>query len=254
LDSLTTKEKTEVHNPAVKIMEKDIDQVIKERLQILPPDIKKAINELDWGKTVLPIGKKNGLSIEQMGDLQQQTVFVLIGLLHPNEYFDAIKNTLGIDAVKTTTLVADMNEAVFKTIKQKLIDFYDEETRATTAGEPQTDPLKSAGLEIIPDSSPIEEETESQIQGGDYEKSMLQKSGVNIEDATPVVDAVVKEERGDLLNTLENPPKTALTGFSKFVETQRTQPITAPVQKTSYTEPKTTPPQPQKDPYREPIN
>jgi hypothetical protein len=71
-------------------MEKDIDQVIKERLQILPPDIKKAINELDWGKTVLPIGKKNGLSIEQMGDLQQQTVFVLIGLLHPNEYFDEI--------------------------------------------------------------------------------------------------------------------------------------------------------------------
>lgn len=242
-------------------MEKDIDQVIKERLQILPPDIKKAINELDWGKTVLPIGKKNGLSVEQMGDLQQQTVFVLVGLLHPNEYFDAIKNALGIDAVKATALVADMNEAVFKTIKQKLVDFYEEETRAT-ASEPQTeaqqaDPLKSAGLEIIPDSSPVEDSKENQIQGGDYEKNMLQKSGVNIEETAIPVEAVVSEGRNDLLDTLEHPPKTALTGFSKFVETQRTQPVVAPAQKTSYKEPeapKTAPPTAKGDPYREPIN
>lgn len=242
-------------------MNEETQKLIDQRIAMLPENIRESLKKIPWAEEILAIGKKNGLHVDQMGELQIETVLVLVGLTHPNQYPTELKRALSLGDAQVTAIVVDVNERILKSIRQSLIDFMalEDATTSTTESQTdtqQTDPLTSAGLEIIPDSSPLENSKEDQIQGGDYEKNMLQKSGVNIEETVTPTEAVVSEGRNDLLDTLEHPPKTALTGFSKFVETQRTQPVVAPAQKTSYKEPeapKTAPPTAKGDPYREPI-
>lgn len=70
---------------------------------------------------VIDIGKKYKLSIDQLGALVSVTNLVISGEIYASQYRGRLKEKISIDDATFEKIVADVNEEVFKKIRQKII-------------------------------------------------------------------------------------------------------------------------------------
>jgi len=133
-----------------------IDQAISE----LPEDTRTAIETVKWKEALMSIREKKGYTFEQLGDLETETELVLCGLLSPAQYPNEVRARLRLTKAETDELINDMNNLVFKRIKEELIKITenrkltDEKSRAEeemkeTTPTINTTVLKSAGIEVV---------------------------------------------------------------------------------------------------------
>lgn len=238
----------------------DLEKTISDRMQELPLHIQTAIKKIEWAPAVLEIGKKHGLHMEQMEVLQTETMLVLIGLVHPNDYAGALRTQLGVPEATIAGIVADVNEKILKDVRDDLAHFIEDEQKAETATN--DDILKKSGVEITPTASPIENRgAELTSVVPQAETDILINAGVNVDDGAwhPDLDSApqVTEPRATILEDLEHPPKTETTGFSNLAQKKLSVQTALPQEKTKYEDKKpVTPTPPAKsgtDPYREPV-
>jgi hypothetical protein len=209
--------------------EAKIDQ-IKERMNLLPPEFKMAIENSKWEQAVIDIGKKNNFTIAQIGIFQNETQMVLLALSNPQDYSNSLKTKLGIDEVKTKELIAEANEKVFKKIKDLLIS-----------------------------NTPKDEEENLQSS----EKQILSSSGVELEGEEVEEYDPPKEkpiDRNKVLSGVENPTPSV---SAHLVDDKMSQPFSIPTAKKEYSASNIPTPKPQTpptpntgkpvDPYRMPI-
>lgn len=76
---------------------------------------------------VIDIGKKYKLSIDQLGALVSVTNLVISGEIYASQYRGRLKEKISIDDATFEKIVADVNEEVFKKIRQKMIEEKNEE-------------------------------------------------------------------------------------------------------------------------------
>lgn len=98
----------------------------------LPPGALEAINSVDWKAAIAEMVGNKGYSIEQLGDLGLETELLLAGLLSPEDYPKELQNRMGISKAQADELVKEMNEKVFKKIKDRLIENTEQKTPALT--------------------------------------------------------------------------------------------------------------------------
>ena len=107
----------------------DILQVkIDKAMEALPRATRKAIEAVDWKSAILSMREKKGYNFEQLEDLELQTELVLSGLLKPEDYPQKLEENLGISRSQVDLLVNEMNEFVFKKIREELIKNSDRES------------------------------------------------------------------------------------------------------------------------------
>jgi len=100
----------------------DILQIkIENARDALPKETLTAIASVDWRAFILTMREKKGYSYEQLEDLELETELLLCGLLDPTDYPKEIQERLKIPKPQVDLLVQEMNEAVFKKIKDELI-------------------------------------------------------------------------------------------------------------------------------------
>lgn len=87
----------------------------------LPPETLDAISAVDWHTVILGMREKRGYSFEQLGDLETETELLLCGLVSPEEYPKELARRMGISKAQVDELVNEMNDLVFKKIKEELI-------------------------------------------------------------------------------------------------------------------------------------
>ncbi len=87
----------------------------------LPEDSRRAIDAVDWKSTILGMRTEKGYSYEQLEDLETETELLLCGLINPEEYPKELEKRLGMPKNKIDELVNDMNEKVFKRIREELV-------------------------------------------------------------------------------------------------------------------------------------
>ena len=87
----------------------------------LPKETRKAIDSVDWRAIILSFREKKGYSFEQLEDLELETELLLCGLLNPINYPKEIEERLKLPKPQVDLLVEEMNELVFKKIKDELI-------------------------------------------------------------------------------------------------------------------------------------
>jgi hypothetical protein len=121
----------------------------------LPLDTINAINAVDWKSAILGLRNK-GYTFEQLGDLELETELVLAGLLAPENYQREIETRMRISRSQANDLANDMNNLVFKKIREELIR-NTERKKVFAEKKPEleeeqigTDVLNKAGIEIIP--------------------------------------------------------------------------------------------------------
>lgn len=71
---------------------------------------------------VIDIGKKYKLPIDQLGALVSVTNLVISGEIYASQYRGKLKEKINIDAETFEKIVGDVNEEVFKKIRQKMIE------------------------------------------------------------------------------------------------------------------------------------
>jgi len=94
----------------------------------LPPDTRKAIDSFDWRKSLLELRSKKGYTFEQLGDLELETELMLCGIVNPENYPRELSARMKLSRASTDELVNEMNDLVFKKIREELIKITEQKT------------------------------------------------------------------------------------------------------------------------------
>ena len=153
----------------------------------LPENTLTAINAVPWQAIILQMRETKGYSFEQLGELETETELLLCGLLNPESYQKELKDRMKLSDGQVNDLVKEMNKLVFVKIKEELIRgagnkkvsvsktenalSIGEKTAPSAKDEERdTQILKSAGIEIIPEKlelgSPLEEHSTHKVERG----------------------------------------------------------------------------------------
>ena len=151
-------------------MDENTTKMIKERFDALPEMIQNLILSSHYQDTLIEIGKKYQLNVEQLGLLEQETTLVMMGLTPTDSFETELTQELSVDKMKGNQIVTEINEKIFLTIRDLLKLMY------TPAGEEPS----------------VEEETEQSEISPDKGR----QEGLNL------------ETRDELLEKIENPEKT----------------------------------------------
>ena len=87
----------------------------------LPLETVNAIDSVDWKIAILGMRIRHGYTFEQLGDLELETELLLSGLISPEDYPKELEKRMGIPGAQVGELVNEMNDLVFKKIKEELI-------------------------------------------------------------------------------------------------------------------------------------
>lgn len=93
---------------------------IEERYQKLPPILKEAMFSPDIANKMFEIGKKFGLTIEEIGFLAEETGYIILGLTRPQQFVDALTTRLNVGQDKAKTIAAEVNHQIFFSLREAL--------------------------------------------------------------------------------------------------------------------------------------
>ncbi len=153
-------------------MDEKTTQMIKERFDALPKMIQEAILSSGYENSLIEIGKKYQLNVEQMGTLELETTLTMMGITATKDFEVELTRELKFDKIKGAQIVTDINEKVFLTIRELLkimntppgekseldepVELEEPIARTVLAsnaskneGEGNKNVLKSAGIEIL---------------------------------------------------------------------------------------------------------
>jgi hypothetical protein len=98
----------------------ETQEIIKEQLNTLPKVIKDAISSIDLGGKIRRIADKNMLHIDQAGVLENETMFVMIGLEPIEDYKENIKRELNISRDRAQAITAEIDKEIFMSIREAM--------------------------------------------------------------------------------------------------------------------------------------
>jgi hypothetical protein len=261
----------------------DVKAEMADRFTLLPEELQKVILGSNYQQQLFEIAKKHKMTFEELGTLELETTMVLLGMTRPEEYRDEIQIQLKKNESDIEALVKDINENVFTPVRGSLervftakkdpIEFVNPEPTISDAPAMHMQPpapVPAPAPTPIPTPAPVSINILGDILSP-AEKTVLEKTGVILNDAPAIPEAVqqsnnpiiapatISPERNEMLHDIEFPPKSnpsimptiqmppvsmpdAVPVTPQPIIPVATQPIAPPAQKN------------QGDPYREPIS
>lgn len=104
----------------------NIKEILKNQLKKLPKDIQDAILAVDLRSKMQFITKKNNLHIDQAEALENEAVFVLLGLEHPNNLIANIAKHAEVSEEKAEAIAEDLNREIFLKVRESLKKIFEE--------------------------------------------------------------------------------------------------------------------------------
>jgi len=98
----------------------DSQKIIQEQYKTLPKDVQKAILSVDLNKNLEEISRKHNLRIDQMTALENETLFIMLGLEHPSSYVTNLKKEASVDEETARAIAEEINIQIFRPIRESL--------------------------------------------------------------------------------------------------------------------------------------
>jgi hypothetical protein len=225
----------------------------KEQYYNLPVELQKAIASSDLPNKLEDISRRNKLMIDQAGNLETETLIILLGLEPLKDYEDNLVKNVGLNRSLAITVAHDVDELIFKNIREtlKTINF-EEGTPLPSTNEPSKEQILS------------EIENPSSIKGDSVSISSLGSNSNTTEQNTQKIGQTIEVRRDNLPETL---PESAIVrraeafvqpkiipSVPSIVETKTTQTVIMPKQQIVISEKSKLPEKSVSgDPYREAI-
>jgi hypothetical protein len=96
------------------------EEQIRNKFESLPKDVRAAMESTDIDSRVTELAKKYRLHIDKAEELSDETGLVMLGLTRPENYLKNIRRRLELPEDVAHLLVADVNEQIFKPIRESL--------------------------------------------------------------------------------------------------------------------------------------
>ncbi len=140
-----------------------IKPIMDPRFEKLPEEIEKIVEESNYQATLYSIAKEYNLNVTQMGVLEKAVTDLIAGGIEPDKFEDYIENNLRLPVETARKLVNDINEKIFKKIREELIKNTERKISAKSPEMPtfmdvkipvkemknDTAILNKAGIEIV---------------------------------------------------------------------------------------------------------
>ena len=95
-----------------------LDKLIEKKIKELPQNIQRAIKKSQWEKEISHIAETHHLQIDAMNILMRETLLVIVGLTHAEDFEKNLINHMSIDEELASKLVEDINERVFLLLRK----------------------------------------------------------------------------------------------------------------------------------------
>ena len=82
---------------------------IEERMEELPKALANAIRSSNWEKIVFDIGRKHDMHVDDIGELQNELILVLVGIVHPDEFRSIVINEIGVRSDDADDIIEEIN-------------------------------------------------------------------------------------------------------------------------------------------------
>lgn len=124
-------------------------QQLRELYLKLPQDLRDALFDIDSSGTIITIGEKHKLNVDEMGELADETGQVMLGVTHPNNFISNLAERLGVDKQKAKEIAEDINVNVFKKVRESLKKIHNirDEKEAKTETPPKPKDLAAGATE-----------------------------------------------------------------------------------------------------------
>lgn len=181
---------------------------IQRKFENLPEDLKWAIMAANVDDNIIEIGQKEGLNVEQMGQLSLETHMVMFGFTHPDKFEDSVKASLKLGDEKTRAVVNAINDKILKEIRIKMIEAFggiskEEEEKLNKEKEHDEKILHGAGIEIIGNQSVQTEKLELPTKEGSSSILTQKLSGSSQNQITKTeytLDNITKKPNTPIIN------------------------------------------------------
>lgn len=99
-----------------------LQAVLNNRLRYLPEITSRAISSVDWPTKVIEIGKKYGLHMEEIGDLQEVVLKSMTGLADPSDFESNLISATAASPATIDHLIDDLNLNIFEPIHNFVVN------------------------------------------------------------------------------------------------------------------------------------
>lgn len=95
-----------------------LEHIITERVKQLPQAIQNYLKSDDYPKVMRSVIQAQKLHIDKAYDVEVQTTLLLLGLIKPEEYVQALVKEARVSEEVAHTITKEMNEKVFRPIME----------------------------------------------------------------------------------------------------------------------------------------
>jgi hypothetical protein len=110
-------------------MDENVKQLIKDRINQLPKEIRQAILDPSLSDKFTEIANRHALRVDQNGELQLQTLLVMLALRPSDEYVDTLEKELGVSNREAQALADEVNREILGSLRQTIRSVEEEEER-----------------------------------------------------------------------------------------------------------------------------
>lgn len=103
----------------------------------LPDDVQTAISSVAITTQIQAIGEKNQLHVDTVGALMDETQRVMKGETHPKDYIRNLTKRLSISDTKAKEVAVDINEQIFRPVRESLKKIHKIGDQQPTINNPQ---------------------------------------------------------------------------------------------------------------------
>ncbi len=130
-------------------------QQFEEHYKRLPPLLRQALQSPDNAEKMIEMGRKHGLTIEEIGYTAEEIGFVIMGLTPARSFVSALKERLKKPEDEIKNLAADINHEMLHPLREELKKAHDFDltTEAIQEGAPAAIPKKPLPEHNAPSAS-----------------------------------------------------------------------------------------------------
>lgn len=95
-------------------------QELYDALEVLPPDLRRAVTRISLPETLFVIGRTHGLEIDKIGLLGELVLEFILGLVAPETFKEELMERLDLDAEMGNRITRAANSSIFRPIREHL--------------------------------------------------------------------------------------------------------------------------------------
>jgi hypothetical protein len=136
----------------------DYKETIKERIKILPDQLKNFVLDENWRRDAEKMAKQFNLGDEKYASLENEIFFVLLGFEPKADFAENIKRELGLDQNTAGWIAEDVEKEIFSKVSNEIDEMW-KEGSVENPIEPEKPPEPKQ-----PEQIEVEEEIKSEIK------------------------------------------------------------------------------------------